>query len=71
MQTFEILAAFFLVEKYGPWKKERKKNNANNSGHLRLCQHPRAAHALLSDQKFRNHIAVMASGVSGLVNKCT
>ena len=33
------------------WKRERRnRNNANDSGHLRLCQQPRAAHALRSDQ---------------------
>jgi hypothetical protein len=33
-------------------KKERRKRekNAIYSGHLRLCQQPRAAHALRSDQ---------------------
>ena len=33
-----------------PGEKERKRKNAIYSGHLRLCQQPRAAHALRSDQ---------------------
>ena len=32
-------------------EKERKRKNAIYSGHLCLCQQPRAAHALHSDQK--------------------
>ena len=32
-------------------EREREKN-AIYSGHLRLCQQPRAAHALRSDQNF-------------------
>ena len=36
------------------WKEEREreeeKKNAIYSGHLHLCQQPRAAHALRSDQ---------------------
>ena len=31
-------------------KKERREKNAIYSGHIRLCQQPRAAHALRSDQ---------------------
>jgi hypothetical protein len=31
-------------------ERERKRKNAIYSGHLRLCQQPRAAHALRSDQ---------------------
>jgi hypothetical protein len=31
-------------------KKEKERKNAIYSGHLRLCQQPRAAHALRSDQ---------------------
>ena len=31
-------------------KRERREKNAIYSGHLRLCQQPRAAHALRSDQ---------------------
>ena len=34
-------------------KKEREKN-AIYSGHLRLCQQPRAAHALRSDQNLKS-----------------
>ena len=33
-------------------ERERKRKNAIYSGHLRLCQQPRAAHALRSDQKY-------------------
>ena len=32
---------------------KKKKKNSKNSGHLRLCQQPRAVHALRSDQKLR------------------
>ena len=35
------------------WREEREKEERKNdiySGHLRLCQQPRAAHALRSDQ---------------------
>ena len=32
-------------------KRERREKNAIYSGHLRLCQQPRAAHALRYDQK--------------------
>jgi hypothetical protein len=32
-------------------KEEEREKNAIYSGHLRLCQQPRAAHALRSDQK--------------------
>ena len=31
-------------------ERERKRKNAIYSGHLRLCQQPRAAHALRLDQ---------------------
>ena len=31
-------------------ERERERKNAIYSGHLRLCQQPRAAHALRSDQ---------------------
>jgi hypothetical protein len=31
-------------------KKRKKRKITKNSGHLRLCQQPRAAHALRSDQ---------------------
>ena len=34
-----------------PGEREREKN-ASYSGHLRLCQQPRAAHALRSDQDY-------------------
>ena len=34
-----------------PEEEEEREKNAIYSGHLRLCQQPRAAHALRSDQK--------------------
>jgi hypothetical protein len=36
----------------GAWAElgKKKRNNMQNSGHLRLCQQPRAAHPLRSDQ---------------------
>ena len=38
MQKFRTLAAFFLVEKQWPEKKERrKKNNAKYYGHYVVC----------------------------------
>ena len=56
MQKFEFLRQPLLGElamsrKKRERKKERKRKNAIYSGHLRLCQQPRAAHALRSDQK--------------------
>jgi hypothetical protein len=36
-------------------KRERKRKNAIYSGHLRLCQQPRAAHALRSDQNLNRN----------------
>ena len=58
MQKFEFLRQPLLGElamsRKKTRKKERKKEerekNAIYSGHLRLCQQPRAAHALRSDQ---------------------
>jgi hypothetical protein len=41
-------------------KKERGEKNAISSGHLRLCQQPRAAHALRSDQNYRVYISYTA-----------
>ena len=58
MQKFEFLRQPLMGELAMSRKKERKKErekerekNAICSGHLRLCQQPRAAHALRSDQK--------------------
>ena len=36
-----------------------KRKNTKNSGHLRLCQQPRAAHALRSDQLVMFYITFM------------
>ena len=54
MQDFKTLQQPLMGElamsrKKRERKKEREKN-AIYSGHLRLCQQPRAAHALRSDQ---------------------
>ena len=54
MQRFEFLRQPLMGElamsrKKREREKEREKN-AIYSGHLRLCQQPRAAHALRSDQ---------------------
>ena len=35
-----------------PEEERRREKNAIYSGHLRLCQQPRAAHALRSDQNW-------------------
>ena len=54
MQKFEFLRQPLLGELAMSRKKreerEKEKKNAIYSGHLRLCQQPRAAHALRSDQ---------------------
>ena len=54
MQNFKTLRQPLLGELAMSWREERKKErrekNAIYSGHLRLCQQPRAAHALRSDQ---------------------
>ena len=55
MQKFEFLRQPLLGELAMSRKREREREkNAIYSGHLRLCQQPRAAHALRSDQ-FRGH----------------
>ena len=53
MQKFEFLQQPLLGELAMSRKKkeERRENNAIYSGHICLCQQPRAAHALRSDQK--------------------
>ena len=60
MQKFEFLRQPLLGELAMSRKKEREKErrekNAIYSGHLRLCQQPRAAHALRSDQNVKLHI---------------
>ena len=53
MQKFEFLRQPLLGELAMSWRereKEEREKNAIYSGHLRLCQQPRAAHALRSDQ---------------------
>ena len=51
MQKFEFLRQPLLGELAMSWREERGEKNAIYSGHLRLCQQPRAAHAVRSDQK--------------------
>ena len=52
MQRFELLRQPLMGElAMSPERKrERGEKNAIYSGQLRLCQQPRAAHALRSDQ---------------------
>ena len=52
MQNFRTLRQPLLGELAMSRKKkrERREKNAIYSGHLRLCQQPRAVHALRSDQ---------------------
>ena len=55
MQNFKTLRQPLMGELAMSRKKEereKEKKNAIYSGHLRLCQQPRAAHALRSDQQF-------------------
>ena len=55
MQNFKTLQQSLLGElAMSPEERERerKRKNAIYSGHLRLCQQPRAAHALRSYQFF-------------------
>ena len=54
MQDFGTLRQPLLGELAMSWRERRKREREKNaiySGHLRLCQHPRAAHALRSDQQ--------------------
>ena len=51
MQNFKTLRQSLLGELAMSPEEEREKN-AIYSGHLRLCQQPRAAHALRSDQNY-------------------
>ena len=50
MQKFKFLRQPLLGELAISQKREEREKNAIYSGHLRLCQQPRAAHALRSDQ---------------------
>ena len=58
MQNFKTLRQPLMGElAMSRKKKERdreREKNAIYSGHLRLCQQPRSAHALCSDQKTIN-----------------
>ena len=52
MQNFRTLRQPLLGElAMSPERKTEREKNAICSGHLSLCQQPRAAHALRSDQK--------------------
>ena len=53
MQSFKTLRQSLLGElAMSPERRKREREkNAICSGHLRLCQQPRAAHALRSDQQ--------------------
>ena len=55
MQNFKTLRQPLMGELAMSRKKEEREKNAIYSGHLRLCQQPRAAHALRSDQCFTNN----------------
>ena len=55
MQSFKTLRQPLVGELAMSRKKERGEKNAIYSGHLRLCQQPRAAHALRSDQNLPPH----------------
>ena len=63
MQEFEFLRQPLLGELAMSRKKkeERRRKNAIYSGHIRLCQQPRAAHALRSDQ-YEKRLGNMTSG---------
>ena len=51
MQRFELLRQPLMGElAMSPERKREREKNATCSAHLRLCQQPRAAHALRSDQ---------------------
>jgi hypothetical protein len=51
MQKFEFLRQPLLGELAMSRKKREREKNAIYSGNLRLCQQPRAEHALRLDQK--------------------
>ena len=52
MQRFEFLRQPLMGElAMSPEREREREKNAIYSGQLRLCQQPRAAHALRSDQK--------------------
>ena len=63
MQKFEFLWQPLLWElEMSPEVRERReeRKNAIYSGHLRLCQQPRAAHALRSDQHFHTSYTLIS-----------
>jgi hypothetical protein len=51
MQNFKTLRQPLLGELAMSRRERERRKNAIYSGHLRLCQQPRAAHALRSDQQ--------------------
>jgi hypothetical protein len=72
MQNFKTLRQPLLGELAMSWRererrereREREKN-AIYSGHLRLCQQPRAAHALRSDQNLGYDFGVVGEVFEG------
>jgi hypothetical protein len=52
-------------------KKERGAKNAIYSGHLHLCEQPRAAHALRSDQKYKNRNICQSNSCSNIGTRCS
>ena len=63
MQKFEFLRQPLLGELAMSWREREKKKEkkiAIYSGHLRLCQQPRAAHALRSDQNLKPSLSCSA-----------
>ena len=68
MQRFEFLRQPLMGElAMSPEReKERGEKNAIYSGQLRLCQQPRAAHALRSDQWFRSNLMPIRSSTQKL-----
>ena len=69
MQKFEFLRQPLLGELAMSRKRERKREREKNaiySGHLRLCQQPRAAHGLRLDQTLLNFVIFMIMCQTGL-----
>ena len=69
MQKFEFLRQPLLGELAISRKREEREKNAIHSGHLRLCQQPRAAHALRSDQLSNSGMSLTL--VNNLVSKAS
>ena len=60
MQKFEFLRQpLWDFNNGGVKKKKNKRLITKNSGHLRLSQQPRAAHALRSDQNCLTHLLLI------------